>query len=134
MRALLERTSLRKLRTTGPSLAGFQTRARPACTVLGVRSAKTTPGGAEVADSGGDERYAFAGFDEGEDAGPGGGSVDDVRGEAGGGAEGEHGVVEGGGLRALAHDKALAGEGGDGNGRGGERVIAREDDDDGVVE
>ena len=48
----------------------------------------------EIADAGGNERDAFAGFDQGEDAGPGGGGVDDVGREAGGGAERDDAVEE----------------------------------------
>jgi len=60
----------------------------------GKQGAVREAAGAEVLNAGRDERDAFAGFDEREDAGPGGGGVDDVGGEAFGGAEGDDAVEE----------------------------------------
>jgi hypothetical protein len=100
--------------------------------VLGERGEGDT-GGTEVANAGGDEGDAFAGFDEGEDAGPGVGGVDDVGREAGGGAEGNDAVEEDGSHLAVAEDEAFGDEVVDGDGGAGEGMVAGEGDDDGVA-
>jgi hypothetical protein len=89
--------------------------------------------GTEVTNSGGNEGDALAGFDEGEDAGPGGGGVDDVRGETCVGAEGDDTVEEGWGHLAIAEDEAFGDKRFDRDGFAGEGMVAGKGDDDGVA-
>ena len=89
--------------------------------------------GAEMLDSRGDDGDAFAGFDEGEDAGPGGGCVDDIGREAFGGAERDDAVEERWSGFAVGDDETLVSQGTNVDGLAGETVVGAHDREDGIA-
>ena len=83
--------------------------------------------------AGGDDGDAFAGFDESEDAGPGGGCVDDVWREAFCRAERDDAVEEEWCGLAVGDEEAFFAQGAHVDGLAGEAMVGTHDDQDGVA-